>query len=673
MSIADTAPAEPVPVAWLGRTSTAGLQDPVSSLRRQLRAVHEKLPAGWFIAAHFWDVESGGLDLDQRGHGNFDHLNVGIPRDGGIAAMMSEAASPKARFAAVMCEDIARSSRDTYSALRLEKKLSAAGIPLLAADEPIDIAGTSATTILVRRMKQSVAEWYRFELKEKSWAGFQEHSLEGFNTGPAPYGYAGHRIPHPAPSKAAEGRTKTRLMIDPGRAPVVAQIFAWRVYDRLGMNTIASRLNTNPAAYPPPGKAGCWQVSVVARILGNPKYTGYMVYGRTRTSKGKRGHKVPADQWLWSPQPAHPAIITRDLWDTAQASGQAHGSSRDEPGLSTHPAARYNYALRGIVRCRECNRRMTGHRKTSRAGAAPVAYYGCTHDPANPRHTTAYPDHPATVRARETLLQAILAQFFDTRIFGPDRAALAAAAIPAPADAHRRRDTDIAAIKKKLRKIDASEDAHAREIEHLTRLDADPRAITALRTRLIARFTELEQERDHLNTQLARLTTTAPAAPDPTLLDNLPRLAGILADAPVQLQQDLYRTFGIQILYNPDGDQVTCYATITPATPTALTAIINTSEPPHHATTSNVNSTPPPALAVTTTPPALSVHAPLTTSGRPRCRSRRKRERRQERGSTDSKALPVLVAIAPARNRPAVPSPLEPDVAGSANQAYRCT
>ena len=337
-------PAERVPVAFLGRASTLALQDPRASMRRQLRNCTSKLPAGWYIAAHFWDIESGGLDLDQRGHGTgHQQVDVGIPRDGGLAALLAEAGSPSPRFAAVMCEDIERSGRDTFNALRLEKKLSAAGIPLLATDEPIDIAGMNATTILVRRVKQGIAEWFRFQLKEKAWAGFTEHTMDGFNIGPAPYGYAAHRIPHPSPVKAGQGKTKTRLMLDPDKAAVVRRIYEWRVIDRLGMHTIANRLNADPAKYPPPGKAGCWQVPVIAGILGNPKYTGHMVYGRTRTQGGQRGRKVPQDHWLWSPEPAHPVIITRAMWDAAQNAGREHGSSRDDTGLSAHPAAKRTY------------------------------------------------------------------------------------------------------------------------------------------------------------------------------------------------------------------------------------------------------------------------------------------------------------------------------------------
>src|SRR5215469_3729131 len=237
----------PLPLAFLGRTSTAIVQDPVSSMRRQVRSAQEKAPAGSFIAAWYWDIESGGLDLEQRGHGTaHETVDVGLPRDGGLAALLAEAGGPAPRFAAVMCEDIERSGRDTFNALKLERQLGDAGIPLFATDEPINVEGMNATTILVRRVKQGIAEWYRFQLKEKAWRGFTQHTIDGYNIGTAAYGYQPERIPHPSPAKAAQGRTKTRLALDPKHAPVVAQIFTWRTTDRLGVVTITSRLNADP-------------------------------------------------------------------------------------------------------------------------------------------------------------------------------------------------------------------------------------------------------------------------------------------------------------------------------------------------------------------------------------------------------------------------------------------
>jgi site-specific DNA recombinase len=308
------------------------VQDPAASLRRQLRSAQDWLPPGWFIAAWYWDIESGGLDLEARGQGQAwrQFIGIGVPRDGGLPDLLHDAKAPAPKFAAVVVEDIERSARDTFTSLRIEKELSAQAIPLFATDEPVDIEGVNANTILVRRVKQGIAEWYRFFLKKACWKGLVDHSLEGWNFGPAPYGYVPDRVPHPTPVKASQGRTKTRLALDPVRTPVVVQIFTWRVIDKLGAPAIAARLTADPGRYPPPGPVPGWTAEAVHVILRNPKYTGHMVFGRRRTRNGRRIQAPPRD-WLWSPEPVHPALIDRATWDEAQTIGEKHATSRDTP------------------------------------------------------------------------------------------------------------------------------------------------------------------------------------------------------------------------------------------------------------------------------------------------------------------------------------------------------
>ena len=55
-SAASAGPGEPVPDAFLGRTSTLEMQDPVASLRRQLRSSRAWLPPGWFIMSGRHDL-----------------------------------------------------------------------------------------------------------------------------------------------------------------------------------------------------------------------------------------------------------------------------------------------------------------------------------------------------------------------------------------------------------------------------------------------------------------------------------------------------------------------------------------------------------------------------------------------------------------------------------------
>jgi site-specific DNA recombinase len=132
-----------------------------------------------------------------------------------------------------------------------------------------------------------------------------------------------------------------------------------RTVDKLRCPAIATRLNADPGAYPPPDPATGWTAQNVRVMLANPKYTGHMVYGRHRTRNSRRT-PVPMDQWLWSPAPVHPAIVDRATWDAAQDIAAGHSTSRDGDDPNTHPATRRFYPYRSRIRCRDCRRRMAG-------------------------------------------------------------------------------------------------------------------------------------------------------------------------------------------------------------------------------------------------------------------------------------------------------------------------
>src|SRR5436305_14486795 len=88
-----------VRVAFLARTSTEDQQDPRQSIIRQLTNSKNALPASWVITTHFFDVESGRLELDQRGKGKgYERFDVPVPRAGGIADLLDEASRHDRRF-----------------------------------------------------------------------------------------------------------------------------------------------------------------------------------------------------------------------------------------------------------------------------------------------------------------------------------------------------------------------------------------------------------------------------------------------------------------------------------------------------------------------------------------------------------------------------------------------
>jgi site-specific DNA recombinase len=159
-----------------------------------------------------------------------------------------------------------------------------------------------------------------------------------------------------------------------------------------------------------------------------------MVFGRRRKINRRQSRPAPPDQWTWSEEEAHPAIITRALFDEAQVIAAAHRTASDDLD-SAQPAARHDYALRSRVRCRLCQRRMCGITRTSSRyytgdQDALHTYYLCTHDPANPRHAALRPDHPRTVSVREDVLLGEIRKFFAQRIFGPERHALLTEQLP---------------------------------------------------------------------------------------------------------------------------------------------------------------------------------------------------------------------------------------------------
>src|SRR6266567_154009 len=206
--------AKEVRVAWVGRTSTEEHQDPRQSLLRQLERSKVALPGSWVIVCHFYDVESGRMELERRGHGtDYERFDIPIARDGGIADLLAEAQQKSRRFDVVICESMSRIARKMYETLSVERELERAEVPVFASNEPIMLSGGRDQQILQRRINQSVAEYEVLNMLELSWGGTCTHVREGFNIGKPCYGYKAKKSATPTQPKP-KGLTKTRLEPD---------------------------------------------------------------------------------------------------------------------------------------------------------------------------------------------------------------------------------------------------------------------------------------------------------------------------------------------------------------------------------------------------------------------------------------------------------------------------
>ncbi len=547
--------------AWLGRVSTRDMQDPTLSLPRQLGSSQRSLPEGGLIVAHFYDVESGRMDLDIRGGGHaHEQFDLTIPRDGGIQDLLAEAERPDRRFDYVICESIERTARHMYYGTTIEHRLESAGVRLLAADEPFQLTTVdgrkpkTATQLLTRRVKQSISEFYVVDMLEKSWDGYAIHAEAGYNIGKACYGYRARHVPHPVPAKRAKGVKKTFLEVDPAQAPAVRKAYHWRITKRLGYQAIADRLNLDSAVYPPPvpvdpsRAVGRWTYSNVRDILTNPKYTGHMVWNRKgRKSRGNRAN--PITEWIWSAQPVHESLVTLDDWLQAQdVSGHRFGSRSTGNTNVNHPQTKRSYLLRTYLFCGACGRRMNG--KTRRGHV----YYVCA-----PKKGYVPDGHPGagSFWIREDAIVDKLNEFLSAHIFGTYRRSLLGdAARELGAVAQREREQRIDALRREINDT-------ARMIKNVVRSFAlFDKPTKELVGEINDERNELHERKSQLEAQLAQIEEEHQQATNPDLLDALPMGEVRVEELPEDVARRLFEALRLELRYQKGTNQIKCTATL---------------------------------------------------------------------------------------------------------------
>ena len=175
---------------------------------------------------------------------------------------------------------------------------------------------------------------------------------------------------------------KNQLVIDPGAAPIVQDIFKWKI-EGLSPAQIADQLNTNNVPSPIEYKKAngskqrtCFQTKQVAqwsavaiyRILKNEVYTGTLVQGKTTSPnhKVKKTIAKPESEWTRT-ENAHDAIISPAQFDLVQRIMQ--DDTRSPVGAKgVHPFS-------GKIFCADCESPMV--RRVSRCGDREYAYFIC--------------------------------------------------------------------------------------------------------------------------------------------------------------------------------------------------------------------------------------------------------------------------------------------------------
>jgi hypothetical protein len=119
--------------------------------------------------------------------------------------------------------------------------------------------------------------------------------------------------------------------------------------------------------------------------------------------------------------------------------------------------------LRGRIRHNQCHRVLTPRARPHKDHIN--LYYACSPDMRDPRIAAKYPGH-VHARLADKLLTKVIAGVLDQRVFGADRAAMLTAQLPATAaEKTADRDRRAAALRRQLKKIEASQAALMTELE----------------------------------------------------------------------------------------------------------------------------------------------------------------------------------------------------------------
>ena len=222
---------------------------------------------------------------------------------------------------------------------------------------------------LLLQIRGAVAEYERDLIVERMRRGRQA-KLRGGTLLPrtfAPYGYL---------LVTERPRDPSRVQIDPVKAAVVRQIFAWYADPRQAVSLYWVARQLSVEGIPTPRGDVRWNVSTLHGILRNPAYAGTAYSGRTRTAPSRRrpsalkpvgrglAHKpTPPEEWI---AVAVPAIISQETFQLAQ-----NRLAQNKQFARRHNTA-YEYLLRALVSCGQCRLACTG-----RASASGYIYYIC--------------------------------------------------------------------------------------------------------------------------------------------------------------------------------------------------------------------------------------------------------------------------------------------------------
>lgn len=526
------------------RTSTDDNQSPEDSKRWQI-SLGTSLVAGRAeisTVVHDTDV-SRALPWDRR------------PQ---ASRLLADMANPNRGWDGIVIGEPQRAFGNAVQYQTVAAAMEYHGVSLWVPEVGGQVDFTSEAHDIVLNIFGTMSKGERTRLKKRVRAGMTAMAgTARFLGGRPPFGYrlVSTGVPHPNPDKARWGAQLQRLETHPKHAPMVEQIFAWRL-DGVGYRTIAARLDAagvlSPSASDPDRnqhrrQAG-WSIGALQAICANPRYMGTETWGRVQKTEVLIDPTNPAaghitrrrrrnnDGIITVPE-AIPAIVSPEVWGQAQeiaAANTRHRTPFKTPNRS--------YALRGVIFCGHCGRRLGGEARKS-PGGSETARYVCKLRDLYPGQI----EHPLKVTIAESTITPLLDEWVAEEI-SPTRLDLRAEQLAGVdgADARERHTLDQLRNQQRL--------ANAK-LARLYELMKDPDyPIEIAKAALIDEKAKLA--RIDAEIAAARADTNPSWTADDyrsALREGLGDIAGLLDVATDEEKNKLYQLLGLELTYTRTG------------------------------------------------------------------------------------------------------------------------
>ena len=534
--------------AFCGRVSTEDQQDPDASRNWQLARARALTERHGEIVAEFFDVgQSRSIPWKRR------------PK---ASELLEQLKNPDRGFEAVVIGEPQRAFYGNQYGLTFPV-FAHYGVQLWVPEVggPIDPESEAHDLVMSVFGGMSKGERSRIKIRVRAAMSAQTKVEGRYLGGRPPYGYRlADAGPHPNPAKAADGRRLHRLEPDPSAAPIVERIYEEYVAGR-GIFAIADGLTregiASPSAHDParnPHRSGAtWSKSAIRVILTNPRYTGRQVWNKQRKDEVlidvddvALGHETKLrwnkpNAWIWSTDVVHEPLISPAVFEQAQQVFAARGAGRN---TRERHRLRHHYALRGVLWCGICGRRMQGQTTKERA------HYRCRYRDDYAAVSTQ--DHPRNVYLAERdvlpALDAWLARAFDPENLGTTIDQLFAS----------QPDSGRVAERDASDHVVAECDANLARYRAALEAGADPKLIAAWSSEAQARKAQALATR-RSQTGQARMSRDEIR----TLIDALGNIATVLADADPEDKAEVYRRLGTRLTYQPAEKVVRAEASLT--------------------------------------------------------------------------------------------------------------